>query len=73
MIPTGAAAGLRPPRSVRSQRPGGTGRPCDSGEAARVSNVEAPRGDLGRDSGAPLPPPPLGLGRQGARDSRDAA
>ncbi len=74
-----ARGGRQPPRAGGRGEAGVTGwrgrthRPRDSGEAARECNVEAPRGDLGRDTGAPLPLPQLGLGRQGARGSRDAA
>ncbi len=66
-------AALAPGGSRRNWPPGVTGGTRDWGEAARACNVKAPGGDLGRDNGASLPPPQPGLGRQGARDSRDAA
>jgi len=43
------------------------------GERQRERNVEAPRGDLGGDPGAPLPLPQLGLSLLGGSGSDHAA
>ncbi len=56
--------------AIGARRPAGVRRRTqNSGDVARVSNLEAPGDDLGRDSGALVPLPQLGLGRVGPSGS----